>query len=374
MIYLDCAATSLLKPACVRHAVSDALERLSSPGRGGYRSAMDAADVLLEARECAAEMFHVSEPERVVFTSSATHGLNIAIKSLVKSGDRVVVSGYEHNAVTRPLYAAGADVRVAASPLFDRAAAVEAFRRELPGAKAAVVNHVSNVFGYILPAGEIAALCREYGVPLIVDASQSAGSIPIDFEALGCRFMAMPGHKGLLGPQGTGLLLCADEGAGTLMEGGTGSDSASAAMPAFLPDRLEPGTHNMPGVAGLLAGMRWLEKRPKGAVLRGETAIRRLVSEQLADAAGLRVFESGSGEAQAGVLSVQFEDVDCEEAARLLSERGIAVRAGLHCAPLAHKTAGTFDRGTVRLSFSPFTTEREARRAAQAIADIPVTA
>ena len=369
MIYLDCAATSFQKPPSVRRAVTDAMERFSSPGRGGYPSAMAAAEALYEARETAARFFRVPDPEQVVFTLNATHGLNIAVRSLVKPGQRVVISGYEHNAVLRPLHAIGARIDVAASPLFDPDAAVEAFRKRLPGAQAAVVNHVSNVFGFILPLERIAALCRETDVPLIVDASQSAGCQPLDFSALGCRFMAMPGHKGLLGPQGTGLLLCADEAVEPLLAGGTGSDSANRAMPPYLPDRLEAGTHNMPGIAGLLAGMRWVERRGAENIARHEAKMRQTVSRALADAP-VRVFEAGADRLQAGVLSVQLPGLDCEEAAKRLSARGVAVRAGLHCAPLAHQTAGTIEEGTVRLSFSPFTTEREARGAAQAIVSV----
>lgn len=368
MIYLDSAATSFQKPRSVYRAVADAMTRLSSPGRGGYPSAMAAADVLFAAREQAAAMFHCARPENVAFTASATHGLNIAIKSLVNAGDRVVISGYEHNAVVRPLNAVGARVDIAASPLFEPEAAVAAFREKLPGARAAVVNHVSNVFGYVLPLPEIAALCRESGVPLIVDASQSAGCLPLDFDGLGCAFMAMPGHKGLLGPQGTGLLICADESVETLMEGGTGSDSESAAMPAYLPDRLEPGTHNMPGIAGLLAGMRWVAARTERAILRHEARMRRLLADELNGRRGIAVYASGTEAVQTGVLSVKLGGLDCEEAARRLASRGIAVRAGLHCAPLAHRTADTLETGTVRLSASPFTTEREIYAAARALA------
>lgn len=367
MIYLDSAATSFQKPREVHRAVSDAMARLSSPGRGGYKSAMDAADVLFSAREQAAELFHCARPENVTFTSNATHGLNIAIKSLVHRGGRVVISGYEHNAVLRPLHAVGARVDIAASPLWEPEAAVEAFREKLPGASAAVVNHVSNVFGYVLPLGEIAALCRANGVPFIVDASQSAGCLSLDFDSLGCAFMAMPGHKGLLGPQGTGLLICADEAVETLMEGGTGSESESADMPAYLPDRLEAGTHNMPGIAGLLAGMRWVAGKTERTIFRHEARMRRLLADALAGRDGITVFTSGENDTQSGVLSVLLGRADCEEAAGRLAERGIAVRAGLHCAPLAHRTAGTLGAGTVRLSTSPFTTEREILTAARAV-------
>ena len=370
MIYLDCAATSFQKPAAVRYAVSRAMETLSSPGRGGYESAMAAAEVLLDCRLALADLFCVKDPERVVFTSSATHGLNIAIGSLVGPGDRVVISGYEHNAVWRTLRGIGADVQIAVSPLFDPDAAVEAFQKLLPGAKAAVCTQVSNVFGYILPVDKIAALCREVGVPLIVDASQGAGTVGLDFDGLGCAFAAMPGHKGLLGPQGTGVLLCRDERVRPLIFGGTGSVSAEAAMPAFLPDRLEPGTHNVPGVAGLLEGVKWLRRKTPTALLAHEQELLAAFSDALAGDKRVRQFLSPDPALQAGVLSVQIGETDCEEAAERLAERGVAVRAGLHCAPLAHETAGTLDRGTVRFSFSPFNTTGEVLMAAEAVKEI----
>ena len=371
MIYLDAAATSFQKPAAVGYAVSEALRGLSSPGRGGYASAMAAADTLLDCRTELADLFSVSEPERVIFTSSATHGLNIALKTLVGPGDRVVVSGYEHNAVMRPLRAIGAEIAVASSPLFSPEETVEAFRRALPGAKAAVCCHVSNVFGYIQPLDEISELCRKMGVPLAADLSQSAGTVTLDFDALGLAFAAMPGHKGLMGPQGTGVLLCGDIPPRPLMEGGTGSDSESGTMPSYLPDRLEAGTHNMPGIAGLLAGVRWVRRKPSEEILVREIEMRRLFSEALKEYPGVRVFEETGVGTQSGVISMQIEGLDCEDGARLLGERGIAVRAGLHCAPLAHRTAGTLDKGTIRFSFSPFTNEREVLAAARAVSELP---
>lgn len=364
MIYLDSAATSLQKPPAVRYAAAGAIEKLSSPGRGGHPNAMAAADVLLDCRMALGELLGVKDPERVVITSSATHGLNIAIKSLVRAGDKVVVSGYEHNAVMRPLKAVGANVTVAASPLFEPEKALEAFRRCIPGARAAVCCHVSNVFGYILPVEEIAVLCREHGVPLIVDMSQSAGSIEINFDRLNCAFAAMPGHKGLLGPQGTGALLCGRAEARPLLEGGTGSASERLDMPEHLPDRLEAGTHNMPGVAGLLAGVRWVQRKTTPVILRHERMLLNRFLEELDGVSRVRLYKSGDARCQSGVLSLQLADMDCEEAARRLGERGIAVRAGLHCAPLAHETAGTLDRGTIRFSFSPFNTVREVCAAA----------
>ena len=206
MIYLDSAATTLEKPQAVSARTAWAMTHLASPGRGGYGAGMGAAELVYRVRERAAELFHVGDPQRVALTSNATHGLNIAIHTLVPPGGTVVISGYEHNAVTRPLHAIpGVKIRVAAGPLFDAGGVYEAFQREITaGVDAVICNHVSNVFGFIQPIGPIAALCRERGVPLIVDASQSAGILPLDLEGWGAAFIAMPGHKGLYGPQGTG--------------------------------------------------------------------------------------------------------------------------------------------------------------------------
>ena len=193
MIYLDSAATTFQKPPSVAAAMAEAMATMSSPGRGGPRAAMLAADTAFACREALAELFHLSNPEQVVFTMNATHALNLAIKSLVPPGGRAVISGYEHNAVTRPLAALGAQVRVARAPLFDPPAVLEAFTRQIaPDTHAVICSHVSNVFGFVQPIEEIAALCRRHGIPLIVDASQSAGVLPLDMTALGAAFLAMP--------------------------------------------------------------------------------------------------------------------------------------------------------------------------------------
>ena len=262
MIYFDAGATTLQKPEAVRRAMYQAVHTLSSPGRGSYPANRRAEETDLRCRMAAAELFHVDDPAHVVFTSCATHGLNIAIRTLVKPGSRVVISGYEHNAVTRPLHAIpNVEIAVADGPLFDPAAMLAQFRQALAQpADAVICTHVSNVFGYVLPVSDIAALCREKGVPFVLDASQSAGMLPVDMKALGASFIAMPGHKGLYGPQGTGLLLCGCEPA-PLLRGGTGSQSLLQEMPAELPDRLEAGTHNMPGIAGLLEGLRFVQRQ-----------------------------------------------------------------------------------------------------------------
>ena len=356
MIYLDSAATTLQKPPAVARAMARAANSRASPGRGGHAPAMAAAETAFACRRAAAELFGVGSPEQVVFTFNATHGLNIALRSLLRPGDPVVISGWEHNAVTRPLRALGAEVRVAAAPLFDREAQLRAFRERLDGdVKAVVCTHVSNVFGFVLPVEELAALCRRRGVPFVLDASQSAGCLPVSLEELGAAFIAMPGHKGLYGPQGTGLLLCGREGE-PLLEGGTGSASLCQEMPDFLPDRLEAGTHNMPGVAGLLEGLRFLERTGVENIARREGRLIRRMGEGLSRLPGTEVFlaPAGSG-AQAGVLSFRVEGRDCEELGEELGRRGVALRAGLHCAPLAHRTAGTLESGTLRASVSAFT-------------------
>jgi len=368
-MYFDSAATSLQKPREVSRAVCYAMQNLSSPGRGGYDSAMRAADQVLDCRQELAELFRVPSPERVVFTSSCTHGLNIALNSLVSPGSRVVVSGYEHNAVIRPLAALGAVVDVAAGRVFEPEEILRAYEKRLPGAACAVCCHVSNVFGYILPLEEIAALCRRFKVPLVVDAAQSAGSIALNFSGLGCVFAAMPGHKGLLGPQGTGVLLCGDKLPEPLLLGGTGSASEDTHMPRELPDRLEPGTHNVPGICGLLAGVRWLRKKKLNAVLRHERELAQAFAEAVERIPGVQVYRAKDFCLQSGVVSIGLDTMDCEEAALSLGrDYDIAVRAGLHCAPLAHRTVGTLERGTVRFSFSPFNTHREVDSAVRAVA------
>ena len=371
MIYFDSAATTFQKPREVEAAMVKALRTMSSPGRGGYGAAMRAADTMFACREALAELFHVPAPEQVVLTTSATHGLNIAIRSLVPPGGGVVVSGYEHNAVTRPLRALRAEIQAAEAPLFRPELALAAFDRLItPETKAVICSHVSNVFGFVQPLEDVAALCRERKVPLIVDASQSAGILPLDMAGLGAAFIAMPGHKGLYGPQGTGVLLCGRTPE-PLLQGGTGSASLRQEMPDFLPDRLEAGTHNMPGIAGLLAGLRFLKRQGVERICAEERRLARYIAETLKTRNGVKVFSYPDLFAQTGVVSFLLEGEDPEVTAAKLSERGVAVRAGLHCAPLAHRSAGTLDTGTVRLSLSAFNTWQEAEMFLKILEKLP---
>ena len=345
MIYLDSGATSFPKPACVTNAVIRAMSTCGNPGRGGYPVAMEAGKVLLSCREQAGQLFGC-QPEQVVFMANCTQGLNVAIHTLVKPGARVVVSGFEHNAVTRPLYGLGAEIIVAGRKLFDWDDTISAFENALKrGVDVAVFTHVSNVFGYILPVEEISALCRKYRVPFVIDAAQSAGYLPIQLESLGADFIAMPGHKGLLGPTGTGLLLCRllpDP----LILGGTGSVSLQQGMPDFLPDRAEAGTQNVPGIAGLGAGIAYVRRVGTERILQAQQKQVIRCVKGLRDM-GLKVF---AGTHQAGTVSF-VPKCDCEVLADAMAQRGIAVRAGLHCAPYAHESGGTLDTGTVRISY-----------------------
>ena len=364
MIYFDAAATTMEKPATVRRAAVHAINGMSSPGRGDHPATREAEETAFRCRTEAAELFGVEQPENVIFTFNATHGLNVAIRSLVHPGSRVVISGYEHNAVTRPLCAIDdVTVTVVDTPLFRQSLAKREFEATMEkGCDVVICNHVSNVFGCVQPLSDIAVSCRRCNVPLIVDASQSAGVLPVRMDELGAAFIAMPGHKGLYGPQGTGLLLCRDR-AEPLLYGGTGTLSRDRAMPPDLPERLEAGTQNVCGAAGLRAGMRYLRTRGVSRIRRREEALLDRLIAALQDCPELELFLPARDE-HAGVLSLRPRHRDTEELAAALGEAGVAVRAGLQCAPLAHETAGTIDTGTVRLSLSPFLTPDQIDRAA----------
>ncbi len=358
MIYLDHGATSFLKPPQVYRGVLEAMKHCASVGRGGHDPAMRAAELVHRCREEAGALFE-AEPEQVVFTMNATHGLNLAIHSLCRTNMVVAISGYEHNAVLRPLHALGARIMVCGRKLFRPERAVEDFEKALAGgAELVVCTACSNVFGYALPIDRIGRLCRLRGVPLIIDASQGAGTLPVSLKGSGAAFIAMPGHKGLYGPQGTGILLCGEPGR-PLMQGGTGSRSMERTMPEELPDRLEPGTHNVCGIGGLLEGIRYVRNRTPEGILRRERELIALVARGLSRDPAVVLYR---GEGQTGVLSFRVRDRDAEEVARDLARHGVAVRAGLHCAPLAHESVGTAPYGTVRISVSDRNREGELRQ------------
>ncbi len=362
MIYLDSAATSFQKPPQVFRAYNETVRNAASPGRGAYRPAMLAAEAMFHAREEAAAFFHFPDSERIVLTMNATHALNLAIHSLAQKGKRVLISGFEHNSVLRPLVASGMEIVTVGRKLFDPEGLLQELRSSLNDASLAVFTHVSNVFGYILPIEEIASLCCSRGVPLIVDASQSAGILELDSRSLGADYIAMPGHKSLLGVPGSGLLLCGGDTV-PLLFGGSGSDSLDRQMPAYLPDRLEAGTQNAPAAAALAAGIRYIHSRGRQEIEKHERELCRHMASLLRDRDDLELF-LGPESMQTGVLSVRSRRFDCDELAARLAADGICVRSGLHCSPLAHESAGTIETGTLRMSFSPFNTHAEIERAA----------
>jgi len=388
MIYLDNAATSCPKPPEVVAAVSQALSDVcANPSRGAYELSLEASRSLLRTRRALAQLFNIRDESRVVFTLNATHALNIAIKGLLApdgsigarrggraAGAHVVTSSIEHNAVARPLAALaklGVEVtRVpcAADGVTDPDDILAAVR---PDTALVVLTHASNVLGTVLPIAEVGPRLCERGVPLLVDAAQTAGTFPIDVETMGITLLALSGHKGLLGPQGVGALYLAPElELGTLVEGGTGSRSESLEQPVVCPDRFESGTPNSPGIAGLGAGIAVVNREGVAALGAREGALAWRLRDRLAGIDGIRL-HGPAGSAAAPIVSLAVTGLASAEVARILDkEFHIAVRAGLHCAPEAHRVAGTLEGGLVRLSVGHATTEAEVDNAAAALIEI----
>ncbi|MBR3692281.1 MAG: aminotransferase class V-fold PLP-dependent enzyme [Clostridia bacterium] len=360
MIYLDCAATTFQKPPAVMEAIRRASEMCASPGRGGYGLSLAADELLFKTRGLAKEMFSLSDEKYCIFTKSATEALNIAIKGFTQPEDEVVISCLEHNAVVRPLASGGRRIKIANFPPECPEDAVIALERSITRrTRLCVCTAVSNVFGTMLPIREIGEICRRRGIPFVVDAAQAAGILELSVERIGADALCIPGHKGLYGPAGTGLLLLSGERIPrTLIEGGTGSHSASERQPQHLPDAFEAGTQNIWGIAGLCAGIEFVKSHPKGEILSAEQALCRRILDNLP--AGYTAPGRGRDENQTGVLALLPVFAGCEEVAEFLSDAGICVRAGLCCAPLAHRAAHTFETGVLRISPGIFNTAADA--------------
>lgn len=376
MIYLDNAATSWPKPPAVARAVRDAITHgVGNPGRTSHRSSMDAAMMIQECRENIAQLFAITNPLRICFTANTTDSLNTAIKGVLVPGDHVICSSMEHNSIWRPLTALaeqGVELSIAEA---DSCGVVEASTVERllqPNTKLIAMLHASNVNGAIQPIAEIGLLARKHGITMLVDAAQSAGSIPIDVEAMHIDLLAFPGHKGLLGPQGTGGLYVS-EGVDLhlLKEGGTGSDSDSPHQPTYYPDRLESGTLNLPGIAGLNQAVRYLLQRGVAQIERHESKLTQRLLAALMAIDGVTDYGPSAGVPRASVVSFNLREIDPVLVATELEKRAdIACRPGWHCAGLAHRTQGTQQTGTVRLSPGPFTTMKEIEVAVSVIAEL----
>ena len=380
MIYLDHAATSWPKPPAVLQAMTSFLERAGgNPGRSGHRLSIDAGRIVYETRELLAELLGAPDPLRVVLTPNVTYALNIALLGLLNPAtDRVVTTGIEHNSVMRPLRALEAQgLELVVTPCgpdgqLDLEALAVALR---PGARLVVASHASNVMGTLLPVGELAALAHEAGALLLVDAAQTAGVIPIDATALGIDLLAFTGHKGLLGPPGTGGLVISPEldpaHIRPVLCGGTGSRSEVERQPEMLPDRLEFGTGNGPGIAGLGAGVRYILERGIDAVRAHEMALTRQLLEGLGEIPGVTLYGPIDVEQRTATVSLRLEGHSVSEIGwRLDEEYGILSRVGLHCAPAAHRTLGTFPEGTVRLAAGDSNTAADVEAAIRAIREL----
>lgn len=364
LVYLDNAATSLPKPPGVARAVAEAIGRAGNPGRSGHALSIRSARDLFTARERLAELFSCRDSARFAFTENATGALNRAIKGLLVPGDHVVTTSMEHNSVMRPLRrleSAGVSLTVVQADPGGRVdpAAVEAAIRE--GTRLVAVSHASNVSGAIQPIEEIVRAAKAKGALTLVDAAQTAGSVPIDLSSLPVDLLAASGHKGLLGPQGTGFLFVR-EGVPLvpLVEGGTGSRSEDDRQPDFYPDCMESGTPNSVGIAGLSVALAWLLRKGIGAVRRKELDLLEELLDGLRRIPGVIVYGPEDPAARACAVSFNVEGADPGEVGRRLErEAGILCRAGMHCSPNAHRTLGTFPAGTVRVSPGPFTARRE---------------
>ncbi len=366
MIYLDNSATTFPKPPQVREAVQRALREYgANPGRSGYEMSVRTTRAVYDCRRCASDFFEAQGPECVVFQPNCTQALNLVLKGCLKSGDHVVVSDLEHNAVMRPLSALGekgVTYTVAQVTPCDNDATMNAFRKAMnANTKLVVCTQASNVFGIRVPVERIAALCHQYGAKICVDAAQSAGVVPISMKDSGIDYLCCAGHKGLYGPMGTGMLIFRDPGdkLNTLVEGGTGTQSRSLLQPDDPPERYESGTQNIPGILGLRAGMEFVKKIGPEKICREEMQKIDLLYDRLSRIPGVILYTERPRQPYfLPVLSFNLEGVPSETVGERLAKAGIAVRCGLHCAPLAHDKMGT-DQGTVRVSPSVFTRREE---------------
>ena len=374
--YLDNAATSWPKPETVYQAVDGFMREVgATPGRGGHRREEEAARIADEARAALAELFHAPDPNGVAFTMNATQAINMALKGLLKPGDHVITSSIEHNAMWRPLKALERrGVEVTAVPcardgLLDPAGVEAAIR---PSTRLIAMLHASNVLGTILPVAEIGALARKHNIPFLVDAAQTAGAYPIDMQAMNIDLLAFPGHKGLFAPHGTGgLVVRPDLTLETWVEGGSGTESAPETMPEALPLRLEAGTQNAAGIAGLLAGVRFVLEQGVERIRAHEMELTVQLIDELRSVPNLTILGPDDPARRTAVVSVTVEGYVPDQLAMVLDEVfDIATRAGLHCAPQAHRTAGTLEIGALRFSPGFFNTADEIHEAAAALLSI----
>lgn len=367
MIYFDNGATTFPKPRSVANAVNFAITKVgANPGRGGHNLALEASDILYDCRCNAAKLFNIDQPENVIITNNCTTALNTVIKGILNNGDHAVISSYEHNAAVRPLEflkSKGVEYSIAQVEPYNDEATIDNFRNSFKeNTKLVICTHASNVFGIKLPINRIAALCKINGLLFCTDAAQTAGIIPISLKNSDIDFLCTAGHKGLYGPMGTGLLVINSKTIPeSLVQGGTGSMSAQVNQPQVLPDKFESGTHNLPGIAGLNEGIKYVLRKTPQKIYDYEMSLAKRLYDGISTIEGIELYTKRPEKEEAvPVISFNLKDMESERTAQILNDKyNIAVRAGLHCAPLAHKSFGTLEKGTVRAVISSFTTQGE---------------
>ncbi|NLJ78091.1 MAG: aminotransferase class V-fold PLP-dependent enzyme [Tissierellia bacterium] len=376
MIYFDNAATSFPKPSVVYDSMMEGMKEFgANPGRSGHRSAIEAGKKIFETREAIAGLFNIADPMNLVFTFNCTESLNIGIKGILSEGDHVITTSMEHNSVLRPIMVLenlGVEATIIDGDAMGRIDPAHIKNSIRKNTKLIVTTHISNLTGTILPIEDIGDIAREKGIYYLVDGAQSAGVYDIDIGKLNIDMLAFPGHKGLLGPQGTGgLYIAEDLDLKEMMHGGTGSTSHLLEQPDIRPDRYESGTLNGPGIIGLGAGVRYILDEGMENIRKHEEELTEHFIEGITGLDKVSAYGPLDTRYQAAVVSINIGDLDSSELSYILDQKyGIEVRSGLHCAPLAHKTIGTFERGTVRFSFGPFNTHEEIESAIKAIGEI----
>ena len=375
MIYFDNAATTMQKPDCVVKAVTEALCSLGNSGRSIHDGALSASRIIYNTRVSLAQLFHADSPERIAFTANSTESLNIAIKGVVNPGDHVITTALEHNSVLRPLYELedqGVELTILpADPTGN--IRYEDFEKAIrPNTKAIVTTHGSNLTGNLLDIGRIGAIAKEHGLIYIVDASQTAGVFDIDVQKMQIDILCFTGHKGLLGPQGTGGIYVREGGeVRPLLSGGSGVQTYLRKHPPQMPTALEAGTLNGHGIAGLGAAVRYIQETGLSTIRSKEQELMVSFYEAVRKIPGITVYGDFTDAKRCAIVSLNIRDYDSGEVSDVLSSQyGIATRPGAHCAPLMHKALGTAEQGAVRFSFSHYNTMEEIKIAVAALREL----
>jgi len=365
IFYFDNAATSWPKPESVYKAMDNFARHIGgNPGRSAHRLSIAGAKIIYETRELLANLFGINDSSRIIFTANATEAINLGLKGILKKNDNVIVSSFEHNSVMRPLRFLEKELNISITvvpPSSSGPVDIKELEKNISDqTKLIVISHISNVTGEILPVNEIGSIARKYNILFMVDGAQSAGSIPINLAEIGVSLFAFTGHKGLMGPQGTGgLYIAPDVDLIPLKQGGTGSRSEYEEQPDFLPDKYEAGTPNTVGIAGLGAGVKFILNTGIEKIWKKKKSLSQYLLERLKSIKDVQIYGSFK-EDKLPIVSFNLGKIQPSKVAQLLDEKyKIMVRPGLHCAPLAHRTIGTFPEGTVRISLGYFNTEKE---------------